>query len=182
MAKRGKTVSQRDGEHYEAYTFCLIELQSDLRSFIHSLVPYYQQREDILQDVNRLLLEKRHQFTEGTNFKAWAFRFTRNVTMNHIQRLKRQNRFVFDSELLEKIAVENENDPEENKDQLKALQGCLQKIDSSNRELLMACYKRHGEIEGTAQRNGLDANTLRSKLFRLRIALRRCIEQGTLKT
>ncbi|MBB5350703.1 RNA polymerase sigma-70 factor (ECF subfamily) [Haloferula luteola] len=166
-----------DADSMNSYTMQLIALQSELRVFIHHLAPYYAGTEDVLQEVNMLLLEKRSKFTPGTHFKAWAFRFARNVMMNHLRKLKRERQFVFSLELVETLAEEHENEPDDRQQRMGALSQCLKNLDDDHRELLLSRYRKYGAIAEAADASALTASGLRARIHRLRIALRRCIEQ-----
>lgn len=46
--------------------------------------------EDLVQEVFTRLLRYSHTFREGTNFKAWIFRVSRNVCNDHFRRGRRE--------------------------------------------------------------------------------------------
>jgi RNA polymerase sigma-70 factor (ECF subfamily) len=155
----------------------LIELQPELRAFVAHLLPFVVVRKDILQEVNLLVWEKRGQFEPGTHFRAWVFRFARNVTMNHQKRARRAKLLVFSPETMEMLADDFiEADPVID-ERMPALRRCLEKIDPKERRLLLSRYGRHGAVEEAARQAGRSAASLRGMLFRLRIALRRCVER-----
>lgn len=155
----------------------LIELQPELRSFIAHLMPFVDARKDILQEVNLLVWEKREQFEPGTNFRAWVFRFARNVTMSHQKRARRDKVQVFSPETMELLATDFTEADTVLDERMPALRRCLEKVEPQERVLLLSRYGRHGAIEAAAKQAGRSAASLRGLLFRLRIALRRCVER-----
>ncbi|WP_343226013.1 sigma-70 family RNA polymerase sigma factor [Luteolibacter marinus] len=155
----------------------LIDLQPQLRSFVGHLMPFPDARADIVQEVNMLLWEKREDFEEGTNFRTWAYTFARFVTMNHQKRARREKRLVFNDELLESLADEFEESDPLIAERMPALKSCLGKVPADERHLLLERYAEHGAVERESRDSGRSAAALRGMLFRLRIALRRCIER-----
>lgn len=154
----------------------LIDLQPELRTFIAHLMPFADVRGDILQDVNLLVWEKRENFELGTNFRAWVYTFARNVTMQHQKRARRENERVFSQETIDLLADEfSETDPVID-DRMVALRSCLEKIPNAERKLLLSRYAERGAVEKAAETSDKSASALRGTLFRLRTALRRCVE------
>ncbi len=155
----------------------LIDLQPQLRSFVGHLVPVVDARADILQEVNMVLWKKRPTFRPGTNFRNWAYTVARFVVMGHQKRAKRDKRLVFDDELLETLAEDFEESDPSIAERMPALRRCLRKVPENERRLLLDRYVHHGTVEREAQTSSRSAAALRGTLFRLRIALRRCIER-----
>ncbi|PQJ27627.1 hypothetical protein BSZ32_03355 [Rubritalea profundi] len=50
----------------------ITRIQSQLRAYIISLMPGASGAEDVLQETNLVLWEKRAKFEQGTNFRAWV--------------------------------------------------------------------------------------------------------------
>jgi RNA polymerase sigma-70 factor (ECF subfamily) len=159
----------------------LIGLQPQLRSFIGHLTPMVDSRADLLQEVNMVVWKKRESFRmtadPGKDFRNWAYTIARFVVMNHQKQAKRDNRLVFGDELMEKLADDFEESDPRIAERMPALKRCLQKVPVSERHLLLERYSQHGAVEEEARSVGKSAAALRGMLFRLRIALRRCVEQ-----
>lgn len=155
----------------------LINLQPELRDFIAYLMPFVDVRGDILQEVNMLVWEKRSQFSSGTNFKAWVFMFARNVTMKYQKRARRDKALMFAPETMEMLAEEFMEDTQVLDERLPLLRRCLAKLGIEDRQLLFRCNRKHGAIEECAKELGCTAASLRGTLFRLRAALRQCVER-----
>lgn len=169
------SVSARPDDSGE-FVVMLIGLQPELRTFIAHLMPFADVRGDILQDVNLLVWEKRDNFKSGTNFRAWVYTFARNVTMNHQKRARRENERMFSQETMELLADEfSDSDPVID-DRMEALRHCLDKVPKAERALLLSRYATRGAVEQAAQTSERSASALRGSLFRLRTALRRCVE------
>ncbi len=155
----------------------LLAIQSELRAFVGHLIPFSDFRDDIVQEVNLLVMEKRRHFEPGTNFRAWVFTFARNVTMKWQKRARERREFAFDPDVIEVLAGEFSDHKPDADERLDALRRCLLKVPTEDRGLLLSRYRKHGNLEVAAGRMGVSSASVRGMLFRLRIALRRCIER-----
>lgn len=155
----------------------LIKHQDQLRAFVCHLVPSRDAREDVLQEVNMLLWEKRDEFEPGTNFRAWSYAFARYVAMRLRSKIIRDGRIAFGHELIETLADEFEEEDPLLADGLPALRNCLGRLAEDDRALLMKRYGKHGALERFARESGKTGAAVRGLLFRLRVALRRCVER-----
>ncbi|RYD63896.1 MAG: hypothetical protein EOP83_11040, partial [Verrucomicrobiaceae bacterium] len=83
----------------------LIEIQPLLRSFIGHLMPMSDSRDDVLQEVNMVIWQKKSSFTisgdPGKDFRNWAYTIARFVVMSHQKQAKRQNQLMFGEDLID---------------------------------------------------------------------------------
>ncbi|MCH7228906.1 sigma-70 family RNA polymerase sigma factor [Haloferula sp. A504] len=149
--------------------------QAALHAYIISLMPGVDGVDDVLQETNLVLWEKRKSFREGTNFKAWACQIARYKVMSHRRRLANFGRPVFDDDLAEMLAAECEAEPEELDVRMEALRKCLGRLRDKERELINHRYFSNDGLEAFAEKRGQSVETLRVTLFRIRAALRKCI-------
>ncbi|MBB5352461.1 RNA polymerase sigma-70 factor (ECF subfamily) [Haloferula luteola] len=156
----------------------LLQHQDALLVFICHLVPNRDVRDDVLQEVNLLLWEKREEFELGTNFRAWAYAFARYVAMRSRTKAIREGKVAFGHELIETLADEFEEEDPLLAEGMPALRECLERLTEEDRALLLMRYRKHGAVEQFAESTGKSSAAVRGVLFRLRIALRRCVERG----
>ncbi len=156
----------------------LTEIQLPLRLYVQSLLPGDPAAHDVVQQANATLWKKRDEFAAGTNFKAWAFSVARYEGLNHRKQQARDSRLGFGEELEQLFAndlIEREHDTERRHE---ALRGCLEKLRSQDRELLLHRYTATaGTLDNFAQRTGRSVGGLKVTLHRLRNALLGCIEK-----
>ena len=155
----------------------ITELQPALRAFIGYLMSGASGVSDVTQEVNVLLWKKREEFELGTNFRAWAFTFARYQVLGYHRRMRKEGKLLFSPELVDQLADEWQAEPDEHEKQLVALETCLQKLPPDDLEIVRARYAGHGGVERLAKKLGRNASGLRLRLFRLRAALKRCVEQ-----
>lgn len=148
-----------------------------VRLYVRSLMPGYEGADDVAQEALLKLWEKREEYVLGTHFKAWAFQVARYLVMNQRRKAARREFVPLDEELMDQIdqfwlrqeamASQQEHD---------ALAQCLGTLRPEDRELLHARYATEASLETYAQEAGARVGTLKARLFRLREALRRCME------
>lgn len=156
----------------------LAEHSASIRLYVRSLMPGYEGADDLAQETLLKLWEKRDQFVEGTFFKAWAFQTAKYLVLNQRRKLARSPVVLLDDELLEQIDrrwMEMEALPLD--DHHAALGHCLELLKPEDRNLLHARYATEISLETYAEQEGTRTGTLKARLFRLRDALRDCIDR-----
>lgn len=159
----------------EEFVTLLISHQQSLRVFILSLMPGYAEAWDVLQQTNMVLWRKRSSFTVGTNFRAWAFKIARFEVLSFLQREQRRGWMLFDNDMMDLIEREIPADPLALERRLQALEACMDTLKAHDRELIRRRYLSAGNLEEYARQLGRTVGTLKTRLFRLRVALRQCI-------
>lgn len=173
-----KSQSDETNETTRAFVREFTELQPGLRAFIGYLLNGAGGASDLTQDVNLVLWEKRDHFEAGTNFRAWAFTVARYEVLSHLRRIRKEGKKVlFSAELVDRLAEEWQDESFDHEKHLVALEYCLEKLPSDDLDLMRARYRAHGGVERFAEKVGRNAGTLRLRLFRLRAALKRCVEK-----
>lgn len=168
--------SSSEGEKgLQTYVNLIAEHQWALRGFILSLMPSSPDVDDVLQETNIVLWQKRDHFEEGTNFPAWACTIAKFQVMRHLGKAKRNKTQTFSDDFIidfaDKLTPENSK-----KHRLQALDACLEKLDGKQRQLLMTRYSPGKSLQEYAEKLGTSVEVLRVTLFRVRNVLRRCIE------
>ncbi|MFD2255928.1 sigma-70 family RNA polymerase sigma factor [Luteolibacter algae] len=153
--------------------------QTPLRAYIWKLVGDRHHTDDILQETNLVIWQKRADWDSATVFLKWAYRIAYFQTKAHFRDAGRdKERLVFTDAVLETLAKDtprfHENSALED-----ALEHCLEKMDSSKRSLLMQRYDGENSLETIAKLHNRQPNTLSQMLRRLRSQLSSCIEAQT---
>lgn len=150
--------------------------QAALHAYIISLMPGVDGVDDVLQETNLVLWEKRKTFREGTNFRAWACQIARYKVMSHRRKLAHRGQLAFDEDLAEMLADECGAEPEELEARMEALRKCLGRLRDPERELIEHRYFTDATLDEYAGERGQSAEGLRVTLFRIRAALKKCIK------
>ena len=149
--------------------------QAALHAYIISLMPGMDGVDDVLQETNMVLWEKRRTFEPGSNFRAWCCAIARFKVMGHRRKLGRLGLQLFEDDLAEQLATECEAEPEELSNRLRALESCLSRLPEKERGLIDFRYFSDCQLEEYASKCGRPVNSLRVSLFRIRAALKKCI-------
>lgn len=149
--------------------------QSALHAYIISLMPGMDGVDDVLQETNIVLWEKRKTFQLGTNFRAWACAIARFKVMGHRKKLANLGVPVFDDDLAEQLATECEADSEELAERMSALQKCMSRLSEDERSLIEHRYFTGAQLDEFAEKCGRGVDSLRVSLFRIRAGLKKCI-------
>ncbi len=152
--------------------------QGPVLAYIRSLVGGSPDAQDILQKTNIILWDKKEDFISGTNFKSWAFAVARYEVFGHRKRLRRNGWLVFADDVAEQFARDLEVDNTDWEHSLSALDGCLGKLRPQDMELVQMRYSSKCGLEEYAQSLNRSSGTLKARLFKIRAALRRCIEDS----
>jgi RNA polymerase sigma-70 factor (ECF subfamily) len=148
--------------------------QRQIFSYIYVLVPNRSDAEDLLQETSIVICEKFQEFTEGTDFVAWASQIAYWRVRYSRQKYARSKVF-FDQSVVDIVAQTASTLSDELDDRHEALAACLQKLNPRDRELLLARYEAGGGVEDAARRSGRTVQTAYKALSRLRKLLMDCV-------
>lgn len=152
-------------------------LQSGLKEYVAGLLGGGDGVEDLVQETNLFLWERRGEFVAGTNFRAWAMRVAWFKVMAERRDRARSGRVVFSEPMLEMLMARAEERLPEADFRLKALRHCLDRSRPQDRRLLDWKYGRGSSLTDLAQATGCAATAIHKTISRLRLALRHCVEK-----
>lgn len=164
-----------DATAQAAFVSQITRHQAMLRSYIISLMPGVDGVDDVLQQTNLVIWEKRDKFREGSNFQAWACTIARYEVKSHRRKMLRFGGLMLSEDLADMLAQHSELPPGEVDERHEALGRCLNRLRESERELINHRYFARGTLDDLATRCGRPVESLRVTLFRVRAALRKCI-------
>lgn len=154
----------------------LTQHQPRLRGFVRCLVYHPSEIDDVLQETNAVLLRKSAEFELGTDFWAWASTVARYEVLSHFKKQVRR-RHVFNSELIDDLALVAEQKLESVDERRSALAVCFEQMTPSRRQLLEMRYTLGHSIEAIADATNRPAGSIRQTLYRIRKLLLSCIKQ-----
>ncbi|MFT4176155.1 MAG: sigma-70 family RNA polymerase sigma factor [Luteolibacter sp.] len=152
----------------------LVSHQARIYFFIRSMVFNREDAQDILQDVNGIILLKRHQFALQTNFKAWAFSIARFECLTYLRRLKAGQLLILE-DVAEHLAEQAEERADGIDFWIAALDQCRKHLNEESGKLIEHRYILRTPLEEVAKSWKTTEGALKQKLFRIREQLRACI-------
>ncbi len=165
-------------EQKDKVYLAITQHRSRIMGVIVAMVRDFDAAEDVFQDTVVEILGSADRFDPSRDFLPWANGIARNVVRRYYKTASRGMSPV-DVQNLEYLGSLMEEDSEIDawEDERKALRHCLEKVDSRNRKLLTLRYRKNMKGSRLANRVSLSEKSVRTILFRVRDALRRCIER-----
>jgi RNA polymerase sigma-70 factor (ECF subfamily) len=148
--------------------------QRRIFGYLYTLVPDRHDAEDLLQETSLVICEKFHEFTQGTDFVAWACQIAWWRVRASRQKFAR-SKVIFDDTVLEAVAHTATELAPEMSVRHEALAKCLAKLHARDRELLMTRYEPGNGVEEAARRTGRSMDAAYKALTRLRKLLFDCV-------
>lgn len=157
----------------------LTDHQIPLKGLVLSMSPGCQDVNDILQDINVILWEKKNSFSVGTDFKAWSYAIARLKVMQYWDQQRKLGKMVLSNEFLESVAEARKNDiPEHLLDKLTVLNHCLASLKPNEQQLVQARYSESTTLESYAALVGSTAGSLKVTLYRIKKKLKICVDKN----
>ena len=149
--------------------------RQQILGYITTLVPNWQDAEDVFQRTSLVLWEKFDEFDAQRDFLKWACGIAFYEVRNYI-RTKGRDRLCFSDELIRSLADQRFAQPKQNERTI-ALKHCLGKLGDDERQLVMQAYAGQGNIRDLAKRLGRPTQTIYNRLCLLRRRLLECINR-----
>lgn len=161
------------------YKDLIRENQKLLHDYIFAIFPDRSSVDDVLQETNRVLWEKRDQFELGTNFSAWGRKIAHFQTLSYLKRNKRKSWLRFDSELVQALAEDFEVRDEYRENRAKAMKECRQLLSPKDQNLVNMRYELNLSQREISERTARTEGALKQVFLRIRNQLRECVDRKT---
>lgn len=167
---------QRDAKYCE-FLRLLAAHERQLSGYVHTLVPVWQDAEDVLQDTKLRLWAQFESYRREADFGAWAIAIANYMIRTQRKNYQRQ-RVCFSDRLLEKIAqhLPALSSPVQD-DRAVALVECVKTLSDASRNLLRLFCTGHRKIKDIAIELGQTPAATYTALFRIRRSLFDCVQQ-----
>lgn len=169
----------KEGKNKELAVFWA-QSQPIISAFIHSLVPNFQDADDILQNVAVITVEKFEQFDSSRSFSAWANGIAKNLILKYYSQQSKK-RAILDVESIHKIYQVYDQEYRQIHDQKekveKALQKCLMQLQSKWKKIVEMHYLYEHSPARIAQQLSMTRNNVFVSLHRIRLSLKKCVQR-----
>jgi len=145
-------------------------------SYILTLVPNWNDAEEVFQETTVVLWKKFSDFLPGTSYISWANRVAYYEVLKFRGRQKSSGH-IFSNELIDAISSKTNEMRELLADHHEALQYCLEKLPDEDRKLISSRYFRGASARSLAQELGRPRRSVINSLKRIRIALLCCVRR-----
>ncbi len=154
------------------------DLQNPLLTYITSILGNTRDSDDILQETNLFLIEKSKDFEAGTNFKAWAYKIAYFKALACRRDNLRRDDVAFSEEMTQQLAARAEDFACKQAARLSALSHCLELLPPKDKSLIEQKYLSRISLTEHAAKAGKSANSVHKKISRLRLVLKKCVENS----
>ena len=153
--------------------------QPGVSIFISSIIPNTHDAQDVLQDVAAAIFS--YDFEKQgvpASFRGWAMGIARHKAIDFYRRKSAKGRaLLMDAETIDQLVRANEEIVEEIDNRREALHLCMGQMPAKARHLLDMRYKSDLSPGEIAVRSNAGESAVKMALFRLRNALKDCIER-----
>lgn len=147
-----------------------------LKSFLRAVTPDASLTDDLLQNTAITAFSKFEQFDQSKSFKAWTVGIARFEVLRS-KRAYARSKVFYDSEVFENLCSTFEQKLEEFDDRADALRTCMEKLNTTQRELLAMRYEKNMNYQSIAETVNRAEGAIRTHICRLRNDLKSCIQR-----
>jgi RNA polymerase sigma-70 factor (ECF subfamily) len=148
--------------------------QAAIHGYILGLLPDRSRADDVLQETNLVLWRKASEYDQTKPFMPWACRIA-YFQVKAARRDAARDRHVFDSEVLDLLAAEDDSNSETTTALDHALRDCLEQLSSEKRALILLRYHPGSSVNEMAEKRNLSPGALSIQLHRIRQMLEACV-------
>lgn len=160
----------------------IVRHQRSVYRLLLSLVGHYGDAEDLTQQTMITVWQKRAEYPTD-NSLAWVFSIAKNHARNHLRKSARRGTLNGLSETsLEHVAAAHERLGRQRNARQEALDGCVQKLPVTQRELVEQHYARELSIEQLASKVEKSVDAVYKSLQRIRRTLFDCVNRQVSST
>jgi RNA polymerase sigma-70 factor (ECF subfamily) len=153
-----------------------IKNQPRVYAFIRTLLPDFEDSQEVFQNTCLIVLGKADQFVGGTNFAKWACQIGYYEACNY-RRRRQRDAPTFAPDVLELLMAEQIERFEKTDLRQEALRNCLGRLPSRDRALLESRYGANKTPSELATELARPLATVKKALQRLRRNLQECIKR-----
>ena len=132
--------------------------------------------DDIVQEVARQATANFDQYDQSRPFIAWLIGIARQ-RIAEVYRTRGRRPIVFSSEIIDSITEAYVDIQPEVDDRLDALRACMEQLSERHRRVIDLRYSRQLSQDDIAARVGSNGRAINAMLFRIRTALRDCVNK-----
>src|SRR4051812_44777422 len=166
-------------EQVDAFVRLLGQNQRRIFLYVMSMVPNWNDAEEIIQETNLILWREFARFQLGTNFAAWACKVALHQVLAWRKR-QRRDRLQFSPAFLEAVAQEASAASEVLEERSQSLARCIEKLPADRRRMLQLRYSDGLAITAIPGQLERSEEAVYRALSRIRRVLHDCVARSRL--
>lgn len=151
-----------------------------LVAYAYALLRDYALAEDAVQSAYIVITRKADTFSAGKSAIAWCRGIVRLEVLQLLRKTGREiateDALLYDSVADSFEQVQTPAQQAERGERRARLETCLNKLPQRSRELIAGRYVEELSLSGLAERRRMSEAAVRKSLYRIRLALRHCLE------
>lgn len=168
--------SESSVEQHSEFVRLLVRHERRIYAYILSLVPNWNDADEIYQETILRLWSELDRFDRDSNFAAWAVRVAYYQILTWRKKSQR-SRLVFGRAALDQIAAaQTSEDLRQSDARHQALGDCIERLSERNRDLLKRSYSEGASLQEVARQLNRSLEAVYKALQRVRLSLHQCIE------
>ena len=169
-------VQEPSKEHKPHFVNLLIGHYYQIHGFILTMVPNRTDAEDILQNTVMQMWERFEDFEPGTNFLAWSLTLARFQVLTH-RKTAQRSKIRFTETTLDLLAQDNMTLSQQTNARHEALQSCMKKLPTKDRELLNLRFTSSYSVKQMAEQMKVSIKVIYRQLSKTKALLLNCIDR-----
>lgn len=160
----------------ETFVQLVVSHQAALRAFVLSMLPGSPHVDDVIQETNAEIWQKRGDFRIGTQFKSWMFSVAKYKVMSVWRDQSRSIETALPEEMLVQLLEKAESGGfVHTEEKFEALRSCLRALKPTDHKIILQRYMEEESIAKISQQYGRTSESMKTTLHRIRISLKGCI-------
>ncbi len=162
----------------ENFLALLMANQKRIFGFIQSLIPSDSDADDLFQETVMYMWRNFDKYRSGSNFSAWGIQVARYRIMKFRENNKKSC-LHFNDELFNRILEYTEKQsPDMVTEQLKILDGCIDKLKETDKQIIRMRYSRDMTTQSLANTFGRTIQGLYKTIARIHLVLVECVKRS----
>jgi RNA polymerase sigma-70 factor (ECF subfamily) len=176
MVGTGNDHPRIDLDREERFLQLFLAHERRIFGFLLALVPAWSDAEDLLQEASVVMWRKLDEFEPGTDFAAWALSIARFQVLSY-RKKQRRDRVLFSERTLELLADEMAALGRSEDARRDALEHCIARLNTRDRELIRLRYLPGATTQGVAEGLGRSVQAVYKSLNKIHEQLLMCIRR-----
>ena len=165
-----------DNQHIKRMTADWTRAEPSVGRFVRSFIRDSTEAEDVLQEVALVIVDRYSSYDSTQPFIGWALGISRRIVWTHL-RNKYRDRDLIRKDAIDQVSAAFERLDPHAQHMKDALAHCVKNVGGKGRRVLLLRYEEGLELKQIAERMGKSANNIGVLLYRVRSALRECIDR-----
>lgn len=161
----------------ETFLTLLMANQRKINSYVLSLVPDFNDADDIMQETISTMWKKFDQFEMGTDFTAWGVRIAYYNIMN-FRKKRSRDKLVFNDDVFRQVCEVSEEKHKETDVRIQMLRKCMKKLNETDQRLLKARYELGSSVKSLATQLSKSTQFVYKHLSRIHYSLNNCVKNN----